>query len=87
MDSHNAHVVIPIRSSSVAIDNLGTWAAKFVNMKENKVTVQILSPADGLVGRYQIDVTTKVDGKNDYRFIMEGHVYLLFNPWCEGKAN
>ncbi|XP_033631824.1 protein-glutamine gamma-glutamyltransferase K-like [Asterias rubens] len=83
LDSHNAHVVIPIRSSSVAIDNLGTWAAKFVNMKENKVTVQILSPADGLVGRYQIDVTTKVDGKNDYRFIMEGHVYLLFNPWCE----
>lgn len=52
---------------------------------------QITSPAEAVVGRYQLYVETKTkindsDKPEEFRYHYSDEIIVLFNPWCKGKV-
>ncbi|XP_038056774.1 protein-glutamine gamma-glutamyltransferase K-like isoform X2 [Patiria miniata] len=83
MASHDNFIVIPVRAIGGASDDVDEWAAKVTGVQETKMTVRISSPSTCQIGRYKMAVKTSVGETNDFRFELEGHIYVLFNPWCK----
>ncbi|XP_022079687.1 protein-glutamine gamma-glutamyltransferase K-like [Acanthaster planci] len=83
MMSHESHIAIYVRPIDVASEDVDEWRAKVIESKGTKLTVKISIPSDCLIGRYKMAVRTNVGGALACRFKLEGHVYVLFNPWCQ----
>lgn len=77
------HTIIPL------VDALedDRWEAKIVEQEGNRVKLSVNSTPTAVIGRYRLSVVTSAltadltsiyESKND--------VYMLFNPWCEGKT-
>lgn len=67
----------------------GAWSAKIVQTIQESVRLQVTSPADVVVGRYQFYVETKTsvpgaEKQTDFRYQYPEEVIMLFNPWCKG---
>lgn len=62
------------------------WSAVVTSLKESTVDVSVTSPADAIIGRYQLYVETRLagdDGKSLRRYEMEeDDIVIIFNPWC-----
>ena len=54
--------------------------------------LQVTSPADAVVGRYQFYVETKTsvsgsDKQEEFRYQYPEEIIVLFNPWCKGQCS
>lgn len=64
----------------------GRWEAAVVKQEGNRIQLSVNSPATAAVGRYQLTVeTTCTGGHAVSTHNPDNDVYILFNPWCEGK--
>ncbi|XP_014243100.1 annulin-like [Cimex lectularius] len=74
---------IPIRLENAKLMKLGSWDA-WVNGKLGKeMELRVLPPADCIIGRWSIDIDTKVRFQSDrstYHFPYL--LYMIFNPYC-----
>ena len=55
---------------------------------EYEVSVEIYIPSTCIVSRYQLTVLTEFEERNVVKELTHEYdkdVYILFNPWCEGK--
>ena len=76
---------MPVRPIVATSDDTDEWRAKVMKAEGTKLTVKISIPSDCLIGRYKMGVRTRVGGDFAFRLAFEEHIYVLFNPWCEGK--
>lgn len=80
--SKGTHVIIPI------VDHLEDerWEAKVVEQDGNKIKLSVNSPANAVIGLYDLTVTTRSPkGEAATTHNSSKNIVMLFNPWCEGK--
>lgn len=64
----------------------GRWQAAVAKQEGNRIRLSVNSPATAAVGRYQLTVETTCSGGHALSTHSPANdVYILFNPWCEGK--
>lgn len=65
------------------------WVTKVTEMKDDTLTMSIMSEADSMIGKYELLYETKLkDSKKDFnKQDLDTNVYILFNPWCEGRQS
>lgn len=64
----------------------GRWEAALVKQEGNRIQLSVNSPATAAIGRYQLTVeTTCMGGHAVSTHNPANDVYILFNPWCEGR--
>lgn len=62
------------------------WEAKIVEQNGNKIKLSINSPANAVIGLYELTVTTSsLKGDATTTYASSKNIVMLFNPWCEGK--
>lgn len=59
------------------------WQAKIIEQNNRKIKLSVISPPTAPIGQYELSVIT---GASTFSSKPENYIYLLFNPWCEGKA-
>lgn len=72
------------------VENLegGRWGAAVVKQEGNQIHLSVNTSATAAVGRYQLLVeTTCTGGHAVSTHNPNNDVFILFNPWCEGKKN
>lgn len=75
-------VIVPL------VDELqhNCWEAKIVEKKGNKIKLSVNSMPTAPIGQYKLTVATQSpNGNSTSVYKPENDIYLLFNPWCEGK--
>lgn len=80
--SKGTHVIIPL------VKHLEDerWEAKIVEQNGNKIKLSINSPANAVIGLYELTVTTSSPkGDATTTYTSSKNIVMLFNPWCEGK--
>lgn len=80
--SKGTHVIIPL------VKHLEDerWEAKIVEQNGNKIKLSINSPANAVIGLYELIVTTSsLKGDATTTYTSSKNIVMLFNPWCEGK--
>ena len=66
------------------------WSANLAQVNKESVRLQVTSPVDAVVGKYQLYVETKTtirgsDKPEEYRYQHPEDIIVLFNPWCRGQ--
>lgn len=62
------------------------WEAKIVERKGNKIKLSVNSTPTAPIGQYKLTVATQTpNGNSTSTYKPENDIYMLFNPWCEGK--
>ena len=66
------------------------WSANLAQVNKESVRLQVTSPVDAVVGKYQLYVETKTtirgsDKSEEYRYQHPEDIIVLFNPWCRGQ--
>ncbi|XP_045470939.1 annulin [Harmonia axyridis] len=59
------------------------WNAVVEHEGETSVSVNIFTDAEAAIGRWKLDVDTKIIDGGAYCYSWEHEIYLLFNPWCK----
>ncbi|XP_014288385.1 annulin [Halyomorpha halys] len=74
-------IAVPLLSKG---KNKDSWKATVDNVHENFLTVQISPSVDCVVGKYKMEIDSKLmkTGKA-VSFKFKDPVYILFNPWCK----
>ena len=63
------------------------WEAKIVKEEGDRVQLSVNSTPTAVIGSYRlIVVTSGPEAKLTSIHQPPDYIYLLFNPWCEGKA-
>lgn len=80
----NTHIIIPLVKELQ--DN--QWEAKIVEQKGQKIRLSVNSSPTALIGQYQLTVVTQCsEGMAHSTYDPSNDIYMLFNPWCEGKKH
>lgn len=82
MVSEGTLVTIPL------VDKLqdNCWEAKIVDKKDSKIKLSVNSLPTAPIGQYKLTVATQTpSGNSTSSYTPENDIYMLFNPWCEGK--
>lgn len=78
------HAIVPL------VEHLedGRWEAKIVKQKGNRVQLSVNSVPTAVIGAYRLSVVTS-GLKAEHKSVHESTdaLYMLFNPWCEGKKS
>lgn len=80
--SKDTLVTVPV------VDKLenNSWEAKIIEQKDTGIKLSVNTSPTAPIGRYELSVKTWTPkGSNTYLRKPENDIYLLFNPWCEGK--
>ncbi|XP_040209071.1 protein-glutamine gamma-glutamyltransferase 4 [Rana temporaria] len=59
------------------------WSATISECNGNEYTITVNSPANAIIGKYQLSVIT---GRGVVYMAGDCPIYILFNPWCEDDA-
>ncbi|XP_072268374.1 protein-glutamine gamma-glutamyltransferase 4 [Pyxicephalus adspersus] len=59
------------------------WSATICGCHGNEYTIAVNSPANAIIGKYQLSIIT---GRGVIYVERDCPIYLLFNPWCEDDA-
>ncbi|XP_044752197.1 annulin [Coccinella septempunctata] len=59
------------------------WNAVVEHEGESSVSVNIFTDPEAAVGRWKLDVDTKIIDGGAYCYSWEKEIYMLFNPWCK----
>lgn len=77
------HVIVPL-VEELADDR---WEATVVKQVDEKIMLSVNSSPTAAIGRYRLTVETNSgNGVGVSKHDAANDVFLLFNPWCEGKA-
>lgn len=64
------------------------WQAVIAEQVGKKIKLSVISPPTAHIGRYELVATTTTpDGCTTTTHKPENDIYMLFNPWCEGKRS
>lgn len=80
--SKGTHVIIPL------VEELEDhrWEATVVKQDDKRIHLSVNSPPTAVIGRYQLTVETNcANGRAVSTHDPANDIYMLFNPWCEGK--
>lgn len=80
--SKGTHVIIPL------VEELedGRWEAAIVTKDDKRIRLSVNSPPTAIIGQYQLTVETNcTNGQAISTHDPANDIYMLFNPWCEGK--
>lgn len=62
------------------------WEAAIVEQDDKRIKLSVYSPPTAVIGRYKLMVDTSCpNGQATSTHDPTNDVYMLFNPWCEGK--
>ncbi|XP_037538060.1 protein-glutamine gamma-glutamyltransferase K [Nematolebias whitei] len=80
--SKMTHVIIPL------VEHLEDerWEAKITEQKGNKIKLSVNSPANAVIGLYELTVMTRSLDEVPTAHNSSKNVIILFNPWCEEDA-
>ncbi|CAH0557745.1 unnamed protein product [Brassicogethes aeneus] len=73
-------VAIPLLKQK---EKLYSWNVILFSSKENIITVEISTSANSVVGKWLMEIDTKIKDNGAYSYAWETKIYLLFNPWCK----
>ncbi|KAF5293128.1 hypothetical protein FQA39_LY13738 [Lamprigera yunnana] len=59
------------------------WNAIIDSFDDTNVKVHITPAADCIVGKWRMEVDTKIIDGDAYSYSWETDIYILFNPWCK----
>ncbi|XP_076271354.1 annulin-like [Rhynchophorus ferrugineus] len=59
------------------------WNVYIHSIKDNVITVNVVTPPDAIVARWRMEVDTKIIDAGSYCYCWETKIYILFNPWCK----
>lgn len=82
MVSKGTLVTIPL------VDELqhNCWEAQIVDKSGKKIKLAVNSTPTAPIGQYKLTVVTQTPhGSSTSTYQPENDIYVLFNPWCEGK--
>ncbi len=80
--SKGTHVIIPL------VEELedDRWEAAIVKQDDKRIKLSVNSLPTAVIGRYQLIVETNcANGQAVSTHDPANDIYMLFNPWCEGK--
>ncbi|KAJ9601814.1 hypothetical protein L9F63_000042 [Diploptera punctata] len=58
------------------------WNAVLDSCTENMIRVKVTPAADAIVGKWKIDIDTKLKNDGAVSYSHKHPFYILFNPWC-----
>lgn len=65
-------------------DNSLPWGISIEKAEDCTLLVQITPPADCVVAKWHLDITTKLADEDKTRtYSWNAFVYILYNPWCK----
>lgn len=73
-------IAIPLLSKP---DRNFLWNATIESQNDLLLTVIIKTNPHAVIGRWKLDVDTKIFDGGAYCYCWETTIYLLFNPWCK----
>uniref|UniRef100_A0A3B4X5F4 Protein-glutamine gamma-glutamyltransferase K n=1 Tax=Seriola lalandi dorsalis TaxID=1841481 RepID=A0A3B4X5F4_SERLL len=80
--SKGTHVIIPLVEE---LEDDG-WEAAVVSQDDKRIKLSVHSPPTAAIGRYKLTVETSgASGRAVSTHDPANDIYMLFNPWCEGK--
>lgn len=80
--SRGTHVIVPL----VEALQDDRWEATIVSKDDKRIKLSVNSPPTAIIGRYQLTVeTSSASGQAVSTHDPANDIYMLFNPWCEGK--
>lgn len=80
--SKGTHVIIPLVQEMEG----NRWEAAVVTQDDKRMKLSVNSPPTAIIGRYQLTVETQcANGNASSTYDPANDIYMLFNPWCEGK--
>ena len=80
--SKGTHVIIPLVEE---LKDSG-WEGAVVKQEDRRIKLSVNSPPTAVIGRYQLTVETNcANGQAVSTHDPANDIYVLFNPWCEGK--
>lgn len=59
------------------------WNAVVEHEGETSVSVNIFTHSEAVIGKWKLDIDTKILDGGAYCYSWEKEIYLLFNPWCK----
>lgn len=57
------------------------WSAILESTDDSKIRVKITTPHDCVIGKWRMDVDTKIINEGAYSYSWSTGIYVLFNPW------
>lgn len=86
--SKGTQVSVPLVEDQEDLEEDGRWRAALVKQEGSRIQLRVNSPATAAVGRYQLTVETSCPGGHAVStHHPDNDVYILFNPWCEGRTH
>lgn len=80
--SKGTHVIIPL------VEELegDRWEAAVAAQDDKRINLSVNSSPSAVIGRYELTVETIcANGPASSTHDPANDIYMLFNPWCEGK--
>ncbi|KAF7278342.1 hypothetical protein GWI33_008557 [Rhynchophorus ferrugineus] len=79
--SHGSKTMVSVNLLKTPDDNF-PWNVWVQAIKDNVLTVNVLTPPDAIVAKWRMDVDTKYMENDAYSYSWKTGIYILFNPWC-----
>ncbi|KAL1124024.1 hypothetical protein AAG570_001794 [Ranatra chinensis] len=77
-------VGVPLLAKGMTSD--GNWSAHYESSVENVLTIQITPAPDCVVGKWKLDIDTKLKNDGALSYTYKGAIYILFNAWCKSDS-
>lgn len=78
--------MVPVSFNDADALTAGTWGAVVRKAEEKSLLIEVMTPANCIVGAWILDVDTKLRTQREssgYRYTYPDPIYILFNPWCK----
>ncbi|CAG9854837.1 unnamed protein product [Phyllotreta striolata] len=59
-----------------------SWNVVLDKVNGNVITIQVTTSPDAIVGKWNLEVDTRIIDGGAYSYSWETGIYMLFNPWC-----
>uniref|UniRef100_A0A0K8TAB6 protein-glutamine gamma-glutamyltransferase n=1 Tax=Lygus hesperus TaxID=30085 RepID=A0A0K8TAB6_LYGHE len=79
-------VAVPLvpKTASSPRQNKYNWMALYEGGVDNTISVQIVPAVNCLVGRWSMEIDTKLSQSRILSYKYSSRIYILFNPWASG---
>ncbi|GLG96849.1 Annulin [Gryllus bimaculatus] len=81
--SHGQGTLVAVPLLDKGEESGGTWSAALLANTEDVIQVQITTAADTIVGKWKMDIDTKLRNDGAVSYSHKDPIYVLFNPWSQ----
>lgn len=64
------------------LDRSLQWSAVIEEQTDNNITVHVTPSPECIVGKWKLEVDTKIINDGAYSYSWSTGIYILYNPWC-----